>query len=50
VQYTIEKLFAVRKTKFRDNPGVVPELDLVEDQDKITHGHSLEDDDLETED
>ena len=30
VQYSIEHLFGVRKTKFKDHPGVVPELDLVE--------------------
>ena len=30
VQYSIEHLFAVRKTKFKDHPGVPPELDLVE--------------------
>lgn len=43
VQYTIENLFAVRKTKFADHPGVVPELDLVEEEDKITHTLSLDD-------
>ena len=49
VQYTIEKLFTVRKNKFKDNPGVIQELDLIEEQDKITHDISL-DDDFETED
>ena len=48
VQYTIEKLFAIRKTKFSNHPGVIPELDLIEEQDKITHDVSLEDE-LETE-
>jgi pre-mRNA-splicing factor CWC22 len=43
VQYTIENLFAVRKTKFAAHPGVIPELDLVEESDKITHTVSLED-------
>ncbi len=43
VQYTIENLFAVRKTKFAAHPGVIPELDLVEENDKITHTVSLED-------
>lgn len=43
VQYTIENLFAVRKTKFADHPGVIPELDLVEEEDKITHQVSLDD-------
>lgn len=44
VQYTIESLFAIRKTRFADHPGVIPELDLVEEQDKITHDISLDDD------
>jgi pre-mRNA-splicing factor CWC22 len=43
VQYTIENLFAVRKTKFAAHPGVIPELDLVEEEDKITHTISLDD-------
>jgi pre-mRNA-splicing factor CWC22 len=43
VQYTIENLFAARKTKFADHPGVIPELDLVEEEDKITHTITLED-------
>ena len=37
VQYTIEALFAVRKVKFADYPAVLPELDLVEREDQITH-------------
>ena len=36
-QVIIENLFSVRKNKFKDHPGVIPELDLVEDEDKITH-------------
>lgn len=48
VQYTIEKLFIVRKNRFKDNPGVVQELDLIEEPDKITHDISL-DDELEIE-
>lgn len=48
VQYTIEKLFTVRKNRFKDNVGVIQELDLIEEQDKITHEVSL-DDDLELE-
>ena len=38
----------MRKNKFRDNVGVIQELDLIEEQDKITHDVSL-DDELETE-
>lgn len=37
VQYSIENLFAIRKTKFKDHVGVIPELDLVEPSDQITH-------------
>lgn len=33
VQYAIENLFAVRKNKFESHPGVIPELDLVEEED-----------------
>ena len=45
-QYTIEKLFKVRKLKFKDNPGIIPELDLVEEDDRITHEITLDDEDL----
>jgi pre-mRNA-splicing factor CWC22 len=47
VQYTIEKLFQVRKQNFKNNPGVVPELDLIEEPDKITHNVSLDDEFVE---
>jgi pre-mRNA-splicing factor CWC22 len=43
VQYCIEHLFAVRKTKFKDHPGVIAELDLVEEDDQITHNIDLMD-------
>ena len=45
-QYTIEKLFNVRKNKFAAYPGILPELDLVEEDDRITHEISLDDEDL----
>ncbi len=45
-QYTIEKLFNVRKSKFAKYPGILPELDLVEEDDRITHEISLDDEDL----
>lgn len=45
-QYVIEKLFKVRKEKFKDHQGVAKELDLVEEDDKITHEISLDDEDL----
>jgi pre-mRNA-splicing factor CWC22 len=44
VQYTIESLFNVRKSKFKTHPGVIPELDLIEEEDRITHEVSLTDD------
>jgi pre-mRNA-splicing factor CWC22 len=44
VQYSIESLFATRKSKFASHPGVIPELDLVEEEDQITHQISLDDD------
>jgi pre-mRNA-splicing factor CWC22 len=43
VQYVIEKLFQVRKDKFKGFEGVIPELDLVEEADKITHNVSIDD-------
>jgi len=42
VQYCIEKLYEIRKHKFKEHPGVIPELDLVEENDKITHNVSLD--------
>ncbi|KAJ5718997.1 hypothetical protein N7493_007452 [Penicillium malachiteum] len=49
VQYMIEVLFQVRKDRYKDNPAVKEELDLVEDEDQITHRVGL-DDELETKD
>ena len=43
VQYMIEVLFQVRKDKYKDNPAIKEELDLVEQEDQITHQASLED-------
>lgn len=42
VQYSIENLFAIRKNKFKDYPGVIPELDLVDEEDQITHNTELD--------
>ncbi|KAG1147082.1 hypothetical protein G6F37_004297 [Rhizopus arrhizus] len=50
IQYMIEVLFQVRKDKYKDNPAVIKELDLVEEEDQITHNISLDDDDLDAED
>lgn len=42
VQYMIEVLFQIRKDKYKDNPAVKEELDLVEEEDQITHNTSLD--------
>lgn len=49
IQYMIEVLFQVRKDKYKDNQPVMEELDLVEEEDQITHNISLDDDDLDAE-
>jgi pre-mRNA-splicing factor CWC22 len=43
VQYMIEVLFQVRKDKYKDNPAIKEELDLVEEEDQITHTIALDD-------
>lgn len=43
VQYMVEVLFQVRKDKFKDNPIIPEGLDLVEEEDIITHRISLDD-------
>ncbi|CCU75647.1 pre-mRNA-splicing factor [Blumeria hordei DH14] len=43
IQYMIEVLFQVRKDKYKDNPAIKEELDLVEEEDQITHVISLDD-------
>lgn len=42
VQYSIENLFAIRKNKFVEHPGVIPELDLVEEEDQLIHNIELD--------
>lgn len=49
VQYMIEVLFQVRKEKFKDNPAIPPELDLVEEDDQVTH-YIMLDDELDSQD
>ena len=44
VQYMIEVLFQVRKDKYKDNPAIKEELDLVEEEDQITHQTVLDHD------
>lgn len=48
-QYMIEVLFQIRKDKYKDHQAVREELDLVEEEDQITHRPGL-DDQLQTED
>ena len=43
VQYMIEVLFQVRKDRYKDNPAIREELDLVEEEDQITHQIDLDD-------
>ncbi|WPG97446.1 Hypothetical protein R9X50_00022100 [Acrodontium crateriforme] len=43
VQYMIEVLFQIRKDKYKDNPALKDELDLVEEEDQITHRPGLDD-------
>lgn len=49
VQYMIEVLFQVRKDRYKDNPAIKDELDLVEEEDQITHRIGL-DDEIDTQD
>ncbi|KAJ3015976.1 pre-mRNA-splicing factor cwc22 [Thoreauomyces humboldtii] len=49
-QYMIEVLFQVRKDKFKDNPAIPEELDLVDEDDQMTHMVALDDEDLEVQD
>ncbi|PWN91639.1 MIF4G-domain-containing protein [Acaromyces ingoldii] len=44
VQFMIEVLSQVRKEKYKDNPRIQEALDLVEEDDQITHQISLDDD------
>ncbi|KAK9449660.1 pre-mRNA-splicing factor cwc22 [Limtongia smithiae] len=43
-QYMIEVLFLVRKNNYVDNPPIAEDLDLVEEDDQITHMIGLDDD------
>ena len=51
VQYMIEVIFAIRRTVFKDFPRYADEkLDLVEEEDQITHFLSLNDETYEAQD
>ncbi|KAK2195203.1 bifunctional Initiation factor eIF-4 gamma [Babesia duncani] len=45
-QYSIEKIWELRRLKFESAPPILPELDLVEIEDQITHDVDLLDLDL----
>jgi pre-mRNA-splicing factor CWC22 len=49
VQYMIEILFQVRKDKFKDNPTIPEGLDIVDEEDQVTHYLTL-DEEVETHD
>ncbi|SPO00514.1 related to CWC22 - involved in mRNA splicing [Cephalotrichum gorgonifer] len=49
VQYAVEVLFQIRKDNFKDHPAIREELDLLEEDDMITHYVEL-DGDLDVED
>ncbi|OCK85446.1 MIF4G-domain-containing protein [Lepidopterella palustris CBS 459.81] len=42
-QYMIEVLFEIRKNKYKDNPSIDKDLDLVEEEDQILHRIGLDD-------
>lgn len=42
VQYMVEVLFQVRKDKYKDNLAIKEELDLIEEEDQITHRIELD--------
>ena len=44
VQYMIEVLMQVRKDKYKDNPILPEGLDLVEEEEQVTHEIQLEED------
>ncbi|XP_065892695.1 pre-mRNA-splicing factor CWC22 homolog [Dysidea avara] len=42
VQYMIEVMFAIRKDGFKEHPVIISQLDLVEEDDQITHFVTIE--------
>ena len=48
VQYSVEVLMQVRKDKYKDDKAVPEELDLVPEEDMITHRIGLDEDPMET--
>ncbi|KAF2858729.1 MIF4G-domain-containing protein [Piedraia hortae CBS 480.64] len=50
VQTMIEVLFQIRRERYKNNPAIKEELDLIEEEDQITHHIDLSDKTLDTED
>ena len=50
VKYMIEVMFQVRKDGFKDNPAVLADLDLVEEEDQFTHLMSIQEEELDPQD
>jgi pre-mRNA-splicing factor CWC22 len=42
-QYMVEVMFAIRKDGFKDHPAIVQGLDMVDEEDQITHMITLDD-------
>src|SRR5947209_17194066 len=49
-QYMIEVLFQIRKDRYKDNRAIKDELDLVEEEDQITHSVKLDDPNIDVQD
>ncbi len=49
VQYIIESLFEARRNKFSQHAAIVPELDLIDAQDRVTHEIDVIDGDIDGE-
>jgi pre-mRNA-splicing factor CWC22 len=45
-QYILETLFVTRQEKYKDNPPIPEELDILEESDMVTHNISLDDESL----
>ncbi|KAF8320123.1 MIF4G-domain-containing protein [Clavulina sp. PMI_390] len=50
VQYMVEVFFQIRKEKFKDHPILSEGLDLVQDEDQITHPLALDEEGLDRQD
>ena len=46
-QYSIEKLFNVRKNAWSEYPGILPELDLIAEEDQLVHNFDLDDEEIQ---